>query len=267
MELSSLLSVCCIFFYHLWHDFGSSAFFHSQQEWMREGFEWGGQVWKGIHLYFLSIFCELTLCTEYCCLSLCVCIHISLGSHGTASICPVFWSEALDVVLAACHVERLSGWFDGRVDGDGVGVMKWVWVGFAAGGPSPSHHTGYGMRHGERRTQTGRLLPHHLLFFSQICLFPYSQKIQHNSKHITFNSLQQQRNYLSDILYYAFLYPPFWVCWMTMSFLLKAIDSVNAGKHAGRGTVSLQCISFHPITLEPHKKGTKWWISDQVKLL
>lgn len=104
-----------------------------------------------------------------------VCIHmyfsISRSSHARASLCPVFWSEACDV-LAACLVRRLSGWFDWRADGDGVGVMKWVWEGFAAGGPSSSHYTGH---YGEGERERESELSHHLRFFWVW--------MKHNSKH------------------------------------------------------------------------------------
>lgn len=153
-------------------------------------------------------------------------------------------------MLAACHVERLSGWFDRRADGDGVGVMKWVWVGFAAGGPKAitPHwlHLCYGERHTEREkdSKSERLLPHHPIFpLSQISLFPLSSFADLGCSitisTLVFNSKRQQKDSLCHRLRYGCMYPLLWVAWMTMSFLLIGIDSVFADKHAGTGSVSL----------------------------
>lgn len=142
MEL--LLSpLCCIFVIICWMIVGMSAFFDSKQKctrafWVRTGVERDRFVCLCSFLVRINI---MNFAALFKCVSLRVCIPIRFCSHGTATVCPIFWSMAFNLMRAACHIERLSGWFVTRAYGDGVGVMKWVWMWFAAGGPSPSHHT------------------------------------------------------------------------------------------------------------------------------
>lgn len=176
-----VLSPLSYLFYHLYHGCGYKCLFHSEWKWLRGAFEWGGQVLRGVALH-LSVYVLFLLwrLLMYCVSlfdSARFCVYTRLCGDGGASIAwSVYWSEVSHVMLAACHVERLSGvickeggWrWSNEVCLSGVCCWK---------SKRLLRHTGYisaMMTQTHKQTDRhGKLLYHYPTFnLSQICFSP-----------------------------------------------------------------------------------------------
>ncbi len=138
-----VLSPLCLLYlcYHLWRDCGYKCFLSLRTGTDERGL-WVRKTGVERDNFVLGqcFLCELSLCIGiWVCVFACVCIHMSLCCQSNRMSCFLNRGFRCDV-SSMSHQGALPGWFDRRADGDGV--MKWVWVGFAAGGLSSSHHTG-----------------------------------------------------------------------------------------------------------------------------